>query len=271
VAYERIEHDAYQTNRLRKLLVAAAINVPGRVRPRPHVLPGMRARGYPLERRGRPCSGSRDPRGRLVFGSRPVSWYLRSMADRDTHRGELNPTAWWWRSAVFGVRSVGCRGVVWRCPVITTTAIRSAHSATRSRTPGEISGRPPVEFSTSLLPVAGRTPIPRPVVAERAQRRTGRLAEVREMPGKHRRACRWRWRATSTQPPAAPAAIEMVDARSLAAHRVTDSALAAGKRGGGHYVATCGQEVLPASLTEPPRGTCRSCTPIPSQRSRMSR
>ncbi|MGH3889226.1 MAG: hypothetical protein ACRDSZ_22155 [Pseudonocardiaceae bacterium] len=87
------------------------------------------------------------------------------------------------------------------------------------------------------------------------------------MAGKHSSARRWWWRATSTEAPAPPPAIEMVDARSLAAHRVTDVAFAAGKRRGGRYVANCGQEVLPASLIEPPRGQCPSCISIPSQRS----
>ncbi|MGH3886372.1 MAG: hypothetical protein ACRDSZ_07350 [Pseudonocardiaceae bacterium] len=39
----------------------------------------------------------------------------------------------------------------------------------------------------------------------------------------------------------------------------------------GRYVALCGVEVLAASLTEAPRGHCRSCAPVPGQRSRSNR
>jgi hypothetical protein len=62
--------------------------------------------------------------------------------------------------------------------------------------------------------------------------------------------------------------IEMVDARTLQAHLLTDEALAAGRRGEGRYVALCGVDVLPASLTAAERGYCTSCVPIPAQRSR---
>ncbi|MGH3800886.1 MAG: hypothetical protein ACRDTD_12245 [Pseudonocardiaceae bacterium] len=69
-----------------------------------------------------------------------------------------------------------------------------------------------------------------------------------------------------------PAAIEMVDGRTLAAHLVTGAAVAAGRRAKtGRYVALCGVEVLAASLTEAPRGHCRSCAPVPGQRSRSNR
>ncbi|MGH3799847.1 MAG: hypothetical protein ACRDTD_06900 [Pseudonocardiaceae bacterium] len=90
------------------------------------------------------------------------------------------------------------------------------------------------------------------------------------MAGKHRSVRRWR-RATSTEPPERLYAIEMVDARTGAAHLVTDQAVTAGRRSGGRYAAVCGQQVLGASLTEPPRGTCHSCISIPTQRSRTSR
>ncbi|MGH3888954.1 MAG: hypothetical protein ACRDSZ_20760 [Pseudonocardiaceae bacterium] len=61
---------------------------------------------------------------------------------------------------------------------------------------------------------------------------------------------------------ARPAAIEMVDARTLATHLVTDEAVAAGRRGKGRYFALRGVEVLAASLTEPGRGRCPSCRSI---------
>jgi hypothetical protein len=60
----------------------------------------------------------------------------------------------------------------------------------------------------------------------------------------------------------------MVDARTLQAHLLTDEALAAGRRGEGRYVARCGVDVLPASLTAAERGYCTSCVPIPAPRSR---
>ncbi len=53
--------------------------------------------------------------------------------------------------------------------------------------------------------------------------------------------------------------VEMVDVRTRQAHLLSDAAVAAGRRGGGHYVALCGAEILPASLTTP-RGYCRSCS-----------
>lgn len=76
------------------------------------------------------------------------------------------------------------------------------------------------------------------------------------MAGKHKR------RAASVPLVAArPRAIALTDALSHIAHRVTDDAAAAGRRsGGGRYVAVCGIEVLPASLTTPERAHCSSCT-----------
>lgn len=78
---------------------------------------------------------------------------------------------------------------------------------------------------------------------------------------KHRSA---RGRATATAPPRLYA-IEMVDARTGAAHLVTDEAVAEGRRHGGLYAAVCGRQVLGASLTDPGTGRCRSCHPIPSR------
>ncbi|MGH3886111.1 MAG: hypothetical protein ACRDSZ_05975 [Pseudonocardiaceae bacterium] len=69
-----------------------------------------------------------------------------------------------------------------------------------------------------------------------------------------------------------PAAIEMVDAGTLAAHLVTGEAVAVGRRAKtGRYRALCGVEVLCASLTEPGRGRCPSCRSLPTQRSRGAR
>jgi hypothetical protein len=60
--------------------------------------------------------------------------------------------------------------------------------------------------------------------------------------------------------------VEMVDARTLTAHLLTDAALAAGRHGEGRYVALCGADVLPASLTAPERAYCTSCVLVPEQR-----
>jgi hypothetical protein len=61
--------------------------------------------------------------------------------------------------------------------------------------------------------------------------------------------------------------VEMVDARTLQAHLLTDEALAAGRRGEGRYVALCGVDVLPAALVTREARYCRLCTPVPAQRS----
>jgi hypothetical protein len=53
--------------------------------------------------------------------------------------------------------------------------------------------------------------------------------------------------------------VEMVDARTLQAHLLTDEALATGRRVNGPYIALCGTDVLPASLTAAERGFCRWC------------
>ncbi|MGH3764610.1 MAG: hypothetical protein ACRDS0_00475 [Pseudonocardiaceae bacterium] len=61
--------------------------------------------------------------------------------------------------------------------------------------------------------------------------------------------------------------VEMVDITTLVAHVLSDAAAVAGRRSGGHYIALCGAEIIPASLTAAPeRGYCRSCTAIPTQR-----
>lgn len=53
--------------------------------------------------------------------------------------------------------------------------------------------------------------------------------------------------------------IDMVDIRSLVMHLLTPDAAAAGLRGKGRYIALCGAEVIPASLTEPGRFRCQPC------------
>lgn len=52
--------------------------------------------------------------------------------------------------------------------------------------------------------------------------------------------------------------IEITDARTGQAHRVTEHAAVAGRRAG-RYRAVCDELVLPASLTVPERGRCRPC------------
>lgn len=53
--------------------------------------------------------------------------------------------------------------------------------------------------------------------------------------------------------------MQMTDALTGTAHRGTDHAFAMGRRTGGRYVAVCGWEVLPASLTTPERDYCPLC------------
>lgn len=54
--------------------------------------------------------------------------------------------------------------------------------------------------------------------------------------------------------------IELVDARTRLAHRVSPEQLRAG-RTSGDYQALCGARLLAASLTDPGHGRCRQCTP----------
>jgi hypothetical protein len=86
------------------------------------------------------------------------------------------------------------------------------------------------------------------------------------MTGRHR----LRNRRVQAQRPSRHRAVEVVDARTLTEHFLTLDALAAGRLPKGRYIARCGQEVLPASLTEPGRNRCLHCIPIPIQRSRLS-
>lgn len=91
------------------------------------------------------------------------------------------------------------------------------------------------------------------------------------MPGRHSLRARRAERAAYRR------ATELVDAQTGQAHALTGSAVAAGRLPRGRYVALCGQEVLPVSLTEPVCSYCPSCfarsqtaLSIPTQRSRSS-
>ncbi|MGH3838297.1 MAG: hypothetical protein ACRDSF_21765 [Pseudonocardiaceae bacterium] len=74
------------------------------------------------------------------------------------------------------------------------------------------------------------------------------MARKKKQQGKHRLRGR----------PRQAHVIEMVDT-SGEAHFLTDAAAVAGRRGGGRYLALCGAEVIPASLTAPPERGCRPC------------
>lgn len=76
--------------------------------------------------------------------------------------------------------------------------------------------------------------------------------------GKHRRA-RGRPRLGLR-----PRLFAWVDLRTSLTHYLTPDAAAAGRKGGGHYIAVCGQTVIPAAMTEPGRGMCQSCTTMPA-------
>lgn len=57
-----------------------------------------------------------------------------------------------------------------------------------------------------------------------------------------------------------PRVFAWVDLRTSVTHYLTPEAAAAGRRGGGRYIALCGAEVLTAGMTDPGRGTCPSCS-----------
>ena len=79
-----------------------------------------------------------------------------------------------------------------------------------------------------------------------------RLATLREILGRSRR----------DQTPVAAAlrcTIAFTDGPTGIEHRVTDEAFAAGRRAGGRYIALCGAQVVPASLTAPARFQCPAC------------
>ena len=66
--------------------------------------------------------------------------------------------------------------------------------------------------------------------------------------------------------PSSQRAIEVVDARTLTEHLLTMDLLTAGRLPHGRYTALCGEDVLPACLTEPGTGWCSACVAIPGQR-----
>lgn len=77
--------------------------------------------------------------------------------------------------------------------------------------------------------------------------------------GRHRAASDCRWRRSSDRAPAPRLpGIELVDALTRVAHRVTGDALLAGRLAG-HYQAICGARLVSASLTDPGRGRCTEC------------
>jgi hypothetical protein len=52
---------------------------------------------------------------------------------------------------------------------------------------------------------------------------------------------------------------EVTDAHTHLAHRLTASAMEAGRSVTGSYIALCGETILPASLTTAYRGRCHLC------------
>lgn len=58
-------------------------------------------------------------------------------------------------------------------------------------------------------------------------------------------------RAATSKRPRRPAGDVVLDARTLQPHVLTSEAVAAARTPGGHYVATCGAEILP--IAEPTR------------------
>ena len=65
-------------------------------------------------------------------------------------------------------------------------------------------------------------------------------------------------------------AVDVVDARTLTAHFLTMDALTAGRLPQGRYIALCGHDVLPASLTEPGSRCCSPCVATPTRRPKTS-
>lgn len=68
-----------------------------------------------------------------------------------------------------------------------------------------------------------------------------------------------RGRTPAAVAPVALRLVALTDVRTGAAHLVTDEAMVAGRRAGGRYIAVCGVDVLPASLTAPERRSCHHC------------
>ncbi|MGH3825529.1 MAG: hypothetical protein ACRDRA_22225 [Pseudonocardiaceae bacterium] len=72
---------------------------------------------------------------------------------------------------------------------------------------------------------------------------------------------RFRWHHRSSFPVPVPAqrpGIDLVDALTKLAHRVSPDELLAG-RSRGNYRAICGARLLAASMVEPGRGRCQRC------------
>lgn len=68
-----------------------------------------------------------------------------------------------------------------------------------------------------------------------------------------------RGRTPTTPAATVPRLVALTDVYTGAAHLVTDEAMAAGRRAAGRYVAICGADMLPASLTAPERRICPHC------------
>lgn len=77
-----------------------------------------------------------------------------------------------------------------------------------------------------------------------------------------RRAKHARGRTPAASAVTVPRLVALTDVHTGAAHLVTDEAMAAGRRDGGHYAAVCGVDVLPASLTAPERRCCPDCAAV---------
>ena len=77
------------------------------------------------------------------------------------------------------------------------------------------------------------------------------VATLREILGRGRRA--------RPPVPALRCTIAFTDGPTGIEHRVTHEAFAAGRRAGGHYIALCGAQVVPASLATPARFHCPAC------------
>jgi len=59
-----------------------------------------------------------------------------------------------------------------------------------------------------------------------------------------------------------PRIVAWVDLRTTLTHYLTLDAAAAGRKGGGRYIALCGADVLTAGMTDPGTGTCRTCVDL---------
>jgi hypothetical protein len=121
--------------------------------------------------------------------------------------------------------------------------------------------------SRSELPhrfAPGGRPVPTPLSSRRSVRGWAALGLRAIMgKGKHRRL-----RRRARLAPRRPALVAWVDLRTRITHLLTPDAAAAGRAGGGRYLAVCGADVIPASITDPGNGYCQSCytASIPQQR-----